>query len=117
MTVSARHIFLDAEGQSLGRLASNVARTLRGKHRPDFTPNLLPGVHVTVKNLRKLRLGVRQLERPVRHFSGYPGGLKSDSFENVFRRNPDQAFRRVVRRMLPDNRLRQRMLRFLHTTE
>lgn len=107
-------ITLDAQGASLGRLASDVARFLRGKHLPNFQPNRLPQVQVTVKNLRLLRLTPKQRSRPVRHFSGYPGGLKVTSFGESFTKSPAIAFRRVVRRMLPDNRLRQSLLRSLH---
>ncbi len=117
MPQSPRSIILDATGHQLGRLASDVAKFLRGKHRADFTPNKLPLVHVTVKNLRRIGLTPKKLARPVRHFSGYPGGLRTETFAQAFQRNPERAFRRVVQRMLPDNKLRQRLLRFLHTIE
>lgn len=111
---SPRVIRLDATDQSLGRLASTVARHLRGKHLITFRPNALPLVHVWVSNISKLRVTPRQQAQPIRHFSGYPGGLKTTTFGAAFARNPRWVFIRAVRRMLPDNTLRQRYLRFLH---
>lgn len=109
-----RVIRLDAANQSLGRLASTVARYLRGKHLVTFRPNALPLVQVMVANIGKLRITPRQAAQPVRHFSGYPGGLKTTTLGAAFARSPRWVFTRAVRRMLPDNKLRQRYLRFLH---
>lgn len=113
---TSHHITLDAHEQPLGRLASTVARYLRGKHLVSYRPDRLPGIHVTVRGVRNLRLTSRHAKRPVHRFSGYPGGLKTTTLTKTFQADPDAAFRRVVRRMLPDNRLRRRLLRFLHTT-
>lgn len=112
-----RSIVLDATNQSLGRFASEVAKKLRGKHLVSFSPNKLPEVHIHVRNLRSIRLTVKQAKKPVHHFSGYPGGLKTTELGKSFAADPERAFRRVVRRMLPDNRLRTKLLRFLHITE
>lgn len=115
MPAVPRHVRLDAAGQPFGRLASTAARYLRGKHLLTFAPNRLPGVHVTVTNLSRARLGARPAARPVHHFSGYPGGLTTTSLGAAFATDADATFRRAVKRMLPANRLRQRLLRFLHT--
>lgn len=113
MPASDLSITLDASHQSLGRFASTVAHYLRGKHRPGFSRERLPMVRVRVTNIRRLALGPRQRQRPIHHFSGYPGGLSTTSFAESFQRDPDRTFRRVVRRMLPANRRRRQVLRFL----
>lgn len=117
MTPQGKTIILDATNRPIGRLASVVATYLRGKNLATYTPNILPRVQVRVTNLRQVHLSAQRAVQPVFHFSGYPGGLKKDVFLRAFRRNPVAVFRNVVRRMLPDNRSRKRLLRFLTLEE
>jgi large subunit ribosomal protein L13 len=106
-------VTFDASGASWGRLASKVATTLRGKHRVHFTPNILPRVMVVVKNIKAANITARDRAELHYHFSGYPGGLKSERFGVQFDRNPGIAFTKTVRAMLPPNRQRDRILKHL----
>jgi large subunit ribosomal protein L13 len=102
---------VDADGLVLGRLATEVARILRGKHKPTFTPNVDCGDHVIIVNAAKVELTAGKAERKViyRH-SGYPGGLKEQSYADLLARRPEEAVRRTIRGMLPKNRLGRSML-------
>jgi large subunit ribosomal protein L13 len=102
---------IDAEGLVLGRLATEVASLLRGKHKPTFAPHLDTGDHVIVVNAAKVVLTAGKGERkPVYRHSGYPGGLKTQTFADLLARKPEEAVRRSVRGMLPKNRLGRQML-------
>lgn len=105
---------VDAEGLTLGRMASEVARVLRGKHKPTFTPHLDTGDHVIVINADKVVLTSNKAEtkRVYRH-SGYPGGIRSASYAELLATRPEEAVRRTIRGMLPKNRLGRQMLRKL----
>jgi large subunit ribosomal protein L13 len=102
---------VDGEGMVLGRLASEVARVLRGKHKPIFAPHLDTGDHVVIVNADKVVLTSDKAERKTiyRH-SGYPGGIKSETFARLLARRPEEAVRRSIRGMLPKNRLGRQML-------
>jgi len=102
---------VDADGLVLGRLATEVARLLRGKHRPSFTPHLDTGDHVVIVNADKVVLTAGKAERKTiyRH-SGYPGGLKAETYAHLLERRPEEAVRRTIRGMLPKNRLGRQML-------
>ncbi len=102
---------VDAEGLVLGRLASEVARIFRGKHRPYFAPHVDTGDHVVVVNAAKVLLtaGKADAKMSYRH-SGYPGGLRSTSYADLLDRSPDEMIRRSVRGMLPKNSLGRAML-------
>ena len=94
---------VDAEGIILGRLATEVARVLRGKHKPIFAPHIDTGDHVIIVNAGKVALsgtGKAESKRVYRH-SGYPGGIKSDSYAELLHRKPAEAVRRTVKGMLP----------------
>ena len=105
---------LDADGQSMGRLASQIATLLRGKDQPEFVPNMDRGAIVEVSNLNKMVLTGKKLEqKEYHHFSGYPGGLKTETMGKVFDKNPGEVLFRAVREMLPDNRLRNGMMKRL----
>jgi large subunit ribosomal protein L13 len=105
---------LDAEGQVLGRVATEAATLLRGKHKPIYAPHVDTGDHVVIVNAAKLDLGARKLteKRYYRH-SGYPGGLRTESLEHLLARDPERVVRLAVRGMLPKNRLGRAMLRKL----
>lgn len=107
-------ISIDATNQIVGRLASRIAQTLRGKDRPDFRPDRLPEVEVHVTNVAKMKVTGRKLiQKKYHRFSGYPGGLKTTSLETMFAKHPDRVLITAVRGMLPSNRLRPRMLKRL----
>jgi large subunit ribosomal protein L13 len=101
-----RWYVVDAADQTLGRLASNVAGILRGKHRRDFSPHLDQGDFVVVINAGKVRVTGKKLTDKVyyRH-SGYPGGLRSETLKEMLARKPERVVELAVRGMLPDNRL------------
>jgi large subunit ribosomal protein L13 len=105
---------VDAEGMVLGRLATEVASILRGKRKPIFAPHLDTGDHVIVVNADKVVLTAGKAERKTlyRH-SGYPGGIKAETFARLLARRPEEAVRRSIRGMLPKNRLGRQMLRKL----
>jgi large subunit ribosomal protein L13 len=102
---------VDADGMVLGRLATEVARLLRGKHKPTYAPHLDTGDHVIVINADKVVLTAAKADRKLvyRH-SGYPGGLKTSTYADDLRRKPEDAVRRTIRGMLPKNRLGRQML-------
>jgi large subunit ribosomal protein L13 len=105
---------VDADGAVLGRLASEVAKVLRGKHKPTYAPHLDPGDHVIVVNARKVRLSGEKAEKKVyfRH-SGYPGGIREVAYEKLHRQHPERLVEQAVRGMLPKNRLGRQMARKL----
>ena len=105
---------VDAAGQPLGRLAAKVAHVLRGKHRAEFTPHVDTGDFVIVMNAAQVTLSGRKMENKLyyRH-SGYPGGLKTESYGSLLERKPEFVIERAVRGMLPKNSLGRQMLRKL----
>lgn len=106
---------VDADGATLGRLATQVAALLRGKHRASFTPHLDSGDPVIIVNAAKIRVTGKKLQDKmyVRH-SGYPGGFRAENLEKLLARRPEEVIRRAVRGMLPQNRLGEQMIRKLH---
>jgi len=106
---------VDAEGAILGRLATQIASTLRGKHKPTFAPHLDTGDAVVVINAAKIKVTGNKLKDKayIRH-SGYPGGFKSETLERLLERRPEEVIRRAVRGMLPQNRLGEQMARKLY---
>jgi len=103
---------VDAAGKVLGRLASEIARRLRGKHKPEFTPHIDTGDFIVVVNVDKLRVTGRKAENKIyyRH-SGYPGGLYSTNFTKLQARHPDRVLRLAVKGMLPKGPLGYAMLK------
>jgi len=112
--VERQWYIVDAERKVLGRLASEVARILRGKHKPVYTPHVDTGDHVIVINAEKVLLTGKKLDGKVyyRH-SGYPGGLKSITARKLMQQDPRRVIERAVRGMLPKNRLGRSMFRKL----
>lgn len=105
---------VDAEGKTLGRLATRVARVLCGKHKPNFTPGVDVGDYVIVVNADKIQVTGRKLDQKMyyRH-SGYPGGLKEITLRNQLAKNPAYVIEHAVRGMLPKNRLGRKMFKKL----
>jgi large subunit ribosomal protein L13 len=106
---------VDADGATLGRLATRIATMLRGKHRATFSTHIDTGDPVIVVNASKIKVTGRKLQAKqyVRH-SGYPGGMRTESLERLLARRPEEVIRRAVRGMLPQNRLGEQMIRKLH---
>ena len=109
--VARRWYVVDAEGQTLGRLATRVADTLRGKGKPEYTPHVDTGDFVVVVNAEKIRVTGNKLDqkRYYRH-SGYPGGLRSRSLREQLERRPEEVLRMAVKGMLPKNRLARKQI-------
>jgi large subunit ribosomal protein L13 len=105
---------IDAEGAILGRLSTEIATLLRGKHKPIWAPHLDTGDHVVIVNASKLAVGPRKLVQKTYHrHSGYPGGIRSESLEHLLGRNPERVVKLAVRRMLPKGPLGRQMLKKL----
>ena len=105
-TVKKEWVVVDASEQHLGRIASKVARLLRGKHKPDFTPHVDCGDNVIIINADKVVLtGNKWTDRIYLSHTGYPGGQREATPEQLFKKGSDHLFRKVVKGMLPKNRL------------
>jgi len=105
---------IDATDKALGRLASEIAIILRGKHRPTFQPNKDEGDFVAVKGMDKVKITGRKLKQKVYYqHSGYPGALKKIPMEKVFEKDPLEVLKRAVLGMLPKNKLRSKMIKRL----
>ncbi len=105
---------VDAEGETLGRLATRIADTLRGKLKPQYTPHIDTGDFVVVVNCENVRVTGRKMEQKkyYRH-SGYPGGIKERTLAELLRRHPDDVIRHAVKGMMPKNRLGRAQLKKL----
>ncbi len=105
---------INAEGKTLGRLASEIAKILKGKHKPIYSPHLDCGDYVIVINAEKIRVTGRKLDQKIyyRH-SGYPGGLKSITLREQLAKHPERVIKAAVKGMLPKNRLGRKMLKKL----
>jgi large subunit ribosomal protein L13 len=105
---------VDAEGETLGRLASRIAPILKGKHKPVYTPHLDCGDYVIIVNAEKVRVTGRKMDQKLyyRH-SGYPGGLRSISLRDQLAKHPERVLQAAIRGMLPKNKLGRRMLKKL----
>ena len=104
-------ILVDAKDKTLGRLASTLASRLRGKHRPEYTPNADLGDYIIVINANKINVtGDKLNQKNYFKHSGYPGGIKSRSLDEVIKNSPEDAIRMAVKGMLPKNKLGKKML-------
>lgn len=105
---------VDAASQTLGRLASEIARRLRGKHKACYTPHVDTGDYVIVVNAEKVRVtGAKRRDKIYYRHSGYPGGIKATRFEDLIKKHPDRAIRHAVKGMLPRNPLGRAVFRKL----
>lgn len=105
---------IDAKDKILGRIAAQAAVLLRGKHKPEFLPYLDKGDRVVVINTDKMRVSGKKMKEKIyyRH-SGYPGGLKAETLEMVFKKDSRRVLRRAIYGMLPKNKLRDKMIKKL----
>jgi len=108
--IQRKWLVVDAAGQTLGRLASEVAAVLRGKHKPIFTPHMDTGDFVIVVNAEKIVLtGKKPEQKFYYHHSGYPGGIKADPYGKLLVSKPEKVIELAVKGMLPHNRLGRAM--------
>lgn len=111
---------IDAKGKILGRIATDAARILCGKHTPAYEPHYAPRHKVLIINASGIRVsGNKTTEKMYKRFSGYPSGLKETSFEQLLAKSPRKVIEHAIRGMLPKNRLRARMMKNLtvHSSE
>jgi large subunit ribosomal protein L13 len=105
---------VDADGKTLGRLATEIAHRLRGKHKAEYTPHVDTGDYIVVVNAEKIQVtGAKATDKMYYHHTGYPGGLKSISFEKLIDKAPERVIQSAVKGMLPRNPLGRDMFRKL----
>ncbi|SMC41125.1 large subunit ribosomal protein L13 [Oscillospiraceae bacterium] len=113
--IERKWLVIDASGKTLGRLATEVAKLLRGKHKPTYTPFADTGDNVIVINASEMVLTGKKLDQKMyRHHSGYAGGLKEIDYKTLMSKNPEKALELAVKGMLPKNSLGRQMFRKLH---
>ena len=105
---------IDAAGKSLGRVAAQAAKMLMGKTSADYTPNIRSNVNVTISNASKITIREKKIvQTKFSHYTGYPGGLKIESLEQMNKRKPGESLRRAIERMMPRNTFRTERLKHL----
>ena len=111
---TSRRLAADVEDKTLGRLATEIAHRLRGKHKPEYTPHMDMGDYVVVVNCEKIRVtGAKQTDKMYYHHTGFPGGIRSASFEQLISRAPERVIQRAVKGMMPRSPLGRAMLKKL----
>ena len=114
-TVNKEWILVDAEGESLGRLASKVAKLIRGKHKPNFTPHVDCGDNIIVINAEKIKLtGKKWTDKSYIRHTGYPGGQRSLIAIELFGKDPSRLVEKAVKGMLPKNKLGRALFKNLY---
>lgn len=112
--IERKWLLIDAQGKTLGRLATEVATLLRGKHKPTYTPHIDTGDHVVIVNADKVVVtGNKAQDKIYYSYSGYPGGLRAVNFATLMEKKPGQAVYLAVKGMLPHNKLGRAMLKKL----
>ena len=113
--IERKWFVVDAEGQTLGRLAAEVAKVLRGKHKPTFTPHVDTGDYVIVVNAAKVKVtGKKLVQKTYFRHSGYPGGAKFTQLGHMLENRPERVVEMAIRGMLPKNKLGEQMYRKLN---
>ena len=113
-TVERDWYLVDATNKPLGRLASEVAKRLRGKHKPEYTPHMDTGDYIVVINAKDVRVsGNKRKDKMYHHHTGYPGGIESINFEKLMEKNPERVIEKAVKGMLPKGPLGREMYRKL----
>lgn len=112
--IERRWFVVDADGKTLGRLASQIAHVLRGKHKPTYSPHMDLGDHIVVINAEKIHVTGRKAEQKVyyRH-TGYPGGLRTTTYEDMLDKHPERILRNAIKGMMPNNVLGRNMYKKL----
>jgi len=104
----------DVAGKTLGRVASEIAKVLRGKHKPTYTPHMDTGDHVIVVNASQVHLTGRKMQqKQYQHHSQYPGGLTSTPYGEMLEKEPEKIIKKAVKGMLPSNKLGRKMIKKL----
>ena len=107
-------LVVDAEDKTLGRLATEIASRLRGKHKPEYTPHMDMGDYVVVVNCEKVRVtGAKRTDKIYYRHTGFPGGIRSGSFEQLIEKTPERVIQRAVKGMMPRSPLGRAMLKKL----
>lgn len=110
LEIERKWFVLDANGQTLGRLSTQAARVLSGKNNPKYTPFMDMGDHVIVLNAEKIRLtGLKSQQKMYRRYTGFPGGLREESFIRLLDRRPEKIVEQAVKGMLPKSKLGRQM--------
>ena len=110
-TVTRQWYVVDAAGKTLGRLCTEIANRLRGKHKPEFTPHVDTGDYIVVVNAEKIVVtGNKTTDKLYQHHTGYPGGIKSISFDKLLVKSPEIIIEKAVKGMMPKNKLSRAML-------
>ena len=105
---------IDADGKTLGRMATEIARRLRGKHKPEYTPHVDTGDYIVVINAEKVKVtGAKQTDKKYYRHTGYPGGIREMSFDKLIDHAPERVIQSAVKGMLPKNPLGRAMFRKL----
>jgi large subunit ribosomal protein L13 len=113
-TIKRDWYIVDATGKTLGRLATEIARRLRGKHKAEYTPHMDTGDYIVVINAKDIRVsGNKRTDKMYYHHTGFPGGIKSISFEKLLAKKPEQIIEKAVKGMLPKGPLGRDMFRKL----
>ncbi|MCK5718317.1 MAG: 50S ribosomal protein L13 [Thiomargarita sp.] len=113
-SVERQWFLVDAQDKVLGRLATEIAKRLRGKHKPEYTPHVDTGDYIVVVNAEKINVtGTKRVSKMYYHHSGYPGGIKSIRFDKLLDKAPERIIRSAVKGMLPRGPLGREMLRKL----
>lgn len=103
---------IDAAGKAIGRLASEVAIIVTGKKQSNYTPNMIPSVKVIISNIDKIKISEKKLKNNIFYqHSGYPGGLKKKQWSEIFNKNPQLLFMKIINNMVPNNKLRKHLLK------
>ena len=114
-TVNKEWVLVDADGQTLGRLASKVAKLIRGKHKPNYTPHVDCGDNVVIINAEKIQLtGKKWEDKTYLRHTGYPGGQRSLTATEMFEKDPTRLIEKAVKGMLPKNKLGSALFRNLY---
>ena len=110
-TVTRQWYVVDAAGKTLGRLCTEISNRLRGKHKPEFTPHVDTGDYIVVVNAEKIMVtGNKTTDKLYQHHTGYPGGIKSISFDKLLVKSPEMIIEKAVKGMMPKNKLSRAML-------
>jgi len=111
-TVKRDWYIIDADGKTLGRMATEIAHRLRGKHKPEYTPHVDTGDYIVIINAEKVRVtGNKASDKMYHRHTGYPGGLKSMSFEKLIAKAPERVIQKAVKGMLPSGPLGRAMFK------
>ena len=110
-SISREWYVVDATDKTLGRLSTAIANRLRGKHKPEYTPHVDTGDYIVVVNAEKVRVtGNKTTDKIYHHHTGYPGGIKSITFDKLIDKAPEQVIEKAVKGMMPKNKLSRSML-------